>query len=376
MKVIVKQETMIKALNIVLKAVSPTSTMEITKGILIKTSGDMQVTLSATDIQLAITTTVDAIVNEYGGIVVSARLFSDLLRKLPSGDILISSDEKNVVSIKTEKSEYELQGKEESEFPRIESEEEGKKIKLEKGLLKDMIEGVCFSASADESRGIITGVLFEMKDNTLSTVALDGYRVAIKRETRDIFAGEDFKIVIPARNLREAGKILSDVGGSEDDEVVFEIGENWVRLYPDGTTIRINLLQGEFIKYRDVLPKDNRISLTVDKNEMQGAVERAAMIKGEGKSSFVRLSISDAYVQVSSRGFEGKGKETVSAEKKGEDLEIGFDAKFLIDALKAAEDDVIEMNFNTGVSPSLIKPTEGDRYEYLILPVRLSTISA
>jgi DNA polymerase-3 subunit beta len=376
MKVIVKQETMIKALNVVLKAVSPTSTMEITKGILLKTAGDMQVTLSATDIQLAITTTADAIVNEYGGIVVSARLFTDLIRKLPSGDILISTDEKNVVSIKTEKSEYELQGKEESEFPRIESEEEGKKFKLEIGLLHDMIEGVCFSASTDESRGIITGVLFEMKDGVLSTVALDGYRVAVKREKRAAFEGEDFKIVIPAKNLREAAKILSDVGGEEDEEVVFEIGENWVRLYPEGTTIRINLLQGEFIKYRDVIPKDNRISLTVDKNELQGAVERAAMIKSDGKNSFVRLSILEDFVKVSSRGLEGTGKETVAAEKNGDDLEIGFDAKFLLDALKAAEDDVIEMKFNTGVSPSLIKPAGGDRYEYLILPVRLSTISA
>jgi DNA polymerase-3 subunit beta len=295
---------------------------------------------------------------------------------LPAGDILISTGEKNIVSIKTDKSEYELQGKDESEFPRIESEEEGKKIKLEKGLLGDMIDGVCFSASTDESRGIITGVLFEMKEGTLSTVALDGYRVAIKREKRSVFMEEDFKIVIPAKNLREAGKILSDVGGDEEDEVILEIGENWVRLYPERTTIRINLLQGEFIKYRDVIPKDNRISLRVDRNELQSAVERAAMIKSDGKNSFVRLSVLEEFVKVSSRGLEGKGQETVAAEKTGEDLEIGFDAKFLLDALKAAEDDVIEMNFNTGVSPSLIRPADGDRYEYLILPVRLSTISA
>ncbi|GHU67726.1 DNA polymerase III subunit beta [Clostridia bacterium] len=376
MKVIVKQETMIKALNIVLKAVSPTSTMEITRGILIKTVGDMQLSLSATDIQLAITTTADAIVNEYGGTIVNARLFTDLIRKLPSGDILIATDEKNVIAIKTDKSEYEIQGKEESEFPRMESEEEGKKIKLEKGLLKDVIEGVCFSASSDESRGIITGVLFEMKDGTLSTVALDGYRVAVKRETRNEFQGEDFKIVIPAKNLREAGKILADIGGDDDEEIVFEIGENWVRLYPARTTVRINLLQGEFIKYRDVMPKDNRISIRVEKNELLSAVERAAMIKSDGKNSFVRLSITDDFVRVSSRGLEGKGKETVVCEKTGEDLEIGFDAKFLTDALKAAEDDVIEMKFNTSVSPSLVRPSEGDRYEYLILPVRLSTISA
>ena len=373
MKIICKQEKLIKALNIVSKAVSQTSTLGITKGILIKTEGDMQISLSATDIQISITTKMDAIVNEKGGIVVSARIFTDLVRKLPSGDILIATDEKNVVSIKTEQSEYDLQGKEEEEFPRIDSDEEGKQIRIDKEDIRDLIEGTAFAASTDESRGVITGVLFEMKEGTLSLVALDGYRVAIKRDGRDSFKGEDIKAIVPAKLMREISKILADTAGEE--EVLLDIGERRIKLYTEDTLVRVNLLEGEYIKYKDVLPKDNLVSVVIGKNSLLSAAERAAMLRSEGKNAFIRFSITDEDLTVSSRADEGKGRETINIEKKGEDLEIGFDAKFITDALKAIPDEEIEMQFNTSVSPCLIKPVSGDRFEYLILPVRLSTVS-
>jgi len=374
MRIICKQEKLIKALNIVSKAVSSTSTMGITKGILIKTEGDMQILLSATDIQISITTKMDAIVNEKGGIVVSARLFTDLVRKLPPGDILIMTDEKNIVGVKTDKSEYELQGKEEEEFPRIDSDEEGKQIRIEKNEIRDLIEGTAFAASTDESRGIITGVLFEIKDGTLSLVALDGYRVAVKRERDESFKGEEVKAVIPARLMKEISKILADTAESEDRALI-DIGDRRIKMFTEDTMVRVNLLEGDYIKYRDVLPKESRISVSFERNELLNAVERAAMLRSEGKNAFVRFSIMDNLITVSSRADEGRGKETVAAVKTGEDLEIGFDAKFLTDALKAINDEEIEMQFNTSVSPCLIKPTEGDRFEYLILPVRLSTVS-
>ena len=373
MKIICKQEKLIKALNIVSKAVSQTSTLGITKGILIKTEGDMQISLSATDIQISITTKMDAIVNEKGGIVVSARIFTDLVRKLPPGDILIATDEKNVVSIKTEQSEYDLQGKEEEEFPRIDSDEEGKQIRIDKEDIRDLIEGTAFAASTDESRGVITGVLFEMKEGTLSLVALDGYRVAIKRDSRDSFKGEDIKAIVPAKLMREMSKILADTTGEE--EVLLDIGERRIKLYTEDTLVRVNLLEGEYIKYKDVLPKDNLVSVEIGKNSLLSAAERAAMLRSEGKNAFIRFSITDEDLTVSSRADEGKGRETIKIEKKGEDLEIGFDAKFITDALKAIPDEEIEMQFNTSVSPCLIKPVGGDRFEYLILPVRLSTVS-
>jgi len=374
MKIICKQEKLIKALNIVAKAVSPTSTLGITKGILIKTERDMQISLSTTDIQISITTKLEAIVNGHGGVVVSARLFTDLVRKLPAGDILIATDEKNIVSVKTERSDYELQGKEEGEFPRIDTDEEGKRIKIGKEELRDLIDGTCFAASTDESRGIITGVLFEIKEGTLSFVALDGYRVAIKRERNEAYEGEDVKAVIPARLLRETGKIIADTAGGEE-EALLDIGERRLKVFTEDTQVRVNLLEGDYIKYKDVIPKDNRIKAVLGRAELQSAVERAAMLRSEGKNSFVRFSISDVAITVSSRADEGRGRETVPAEITGEDLEIGFDAKFLSDVLKAITDDTIEMQYNTSVSPCLIRPADGDRFEYLILPVRLSTVS-
>ena len=373
MKIICKQEKLIKALNVVSKAVSQTSALGITKGILIKTEGDIQISLSATDIQISITTKMDAIVNEKGGVVVSARLFTDLVRKLPSGDILITTDEKNGVSIKTDHSEYDLQGKDEEEFPRIDSDEEGKQIRINKDEVRELIEGTAFAASTDESRGIITGVLFEMKEGVLSLVALDGYRVAIKKEKRESFKDENIKAVVPAKLMREISKILADSAGEE--EVLLDIGERRIKLYTEDTLVRVNLLEGEYIKYKDVLPKENKISIVIDKSSLLSAVERAAMLRSEGKNAFIRFSITDEALTVSSRADEGKGRETVTAVKKGEDLEIGFDAKFITDALKAIPDEEIEMQYNTSVSPCLIKPVDDDRFEYLILPVRLSTVS-
>ena len=374
MKIICKQEKLIKALNIVSRAVSPTSTLGITKGILIKTEGDMKVSFSTTDIQISITTNIEAIVNQHGGIVVSARLMTDLVRKLPAGDILIAADEKSLVTIKTESSEYELQGKEESEFPRIDTEEEGKKLNIDKEILRNLIDGTAFAASTDESRGIITGVLFELKEGVLSFVALDGYRVAINRERNEAYAGEEAKAVIPAKLMREVSKILADTAGGEE-EVVLDIDDRRMMLYTEDTKVRVNLLEGEYIKYRDVLPKENKVSARLERGDLLDAVERAAMLKSEGKNAFVRFSVGDGAVTVSSRADEGRGRETVPAEKTGEDLEIGFDARFITDALKAIPDDTIEMQYNTSVSPCLIKPAEGDRFEYLILPVRLSTVS-
>ena len=373
MKIICKQEKLVKALNIVSKAVSQTSTLEITKGILIKTEGDMQISLSATDIQISITTGMDAIVNEKGGTVVSARLFTDLVRRLPSGDILIATDEKNRVSIKTEFSEYDLQGKEEEEFPRIDSDEEGKKISLEKELLRDMIDGTAFAASIDEAKGIITGVLFEIKDGVLALVALDGFRVAIRREVVGENKGDEIKAIIPGKLMREISKILADTEGEED--VLLDIGSRRVKLFTGETLVRANLLDGEYIKYRDI-PKESKISIVSRRNELLDAMERVAMLKTKGKSAAVRFSLSEKAITVSARADEGRGKETVFVEKKGEDLEIGFDAKFLIEALKAITDDEIEMLFNTGISPCMIRPVEGDRFEYLVMPVKLSTINA
>ncbi|MDR1796081.1 MAG: DNA polymerase III subunit beta [Clostridiales Family XIII bacterium] len=372
MKAICKKTNLIKALGIVSRAVSTVSTLGIIKGILIKTDGDLNINLSATDIQISITTRMGAIVNEGGSVVVEARVFSDLIRKLPEEDVVLATDERNVLTITTETTDNKIQGIEESEFPRIEGMEEGKKIIIEREALKDMIEGTCFAASADESRGVITGALFEVEAGDLAMVALDGYRVAIRRDFREALRGESLKAVIPARMMREAGKILAE---SCKEEVCLEVGQNKAVLVTEDTTVRMNLLAGEYIKYREVLPKEYAVRFVCRREEILNAVELAEVYKSDGKNSFVRFSIGEGSLVVSSRADVGHGKETVAIEKEGEDLEIGFDARFLKEALRAAGDEKVVMEFGTSISPCVVRPVEGEGFTYLILPVRLSTVN-
>jgi DNA polymerase-3 subunit beta len=373
MKIICKQEKLIKALNIVSKAISPTSTLGITRGILIRAEEDMKISLSATDIQIAITTKTEAVVNEFGGIVVSAKLFMDLVRKFPPGDIMISTDQSNTVNIRTDVSTYDFGGAEESEFPRIESSVEGVKFKMKNLALRGLIEGTCFAASTDESRAVLTGSLFDISEGEAMMVALDGYRMAVRKEYSEELKEGKTQAIIPARMLREAGKILAESSG-EDAETEIEIGENRAVFKKEETVIRMNLLNGDFVKYKDILPKENSIIIKVGRQELQGAVERTSLLRTDGKNSFVRFSVTDNLLSVFSRASEGTGDEKVAIEKTGEDLEIGFDAKFVSDALRAIDEDEIMMECSTNVSPCLIRPVEGDRFAYLILPVRLSTV--
>jgi DNA polymerase-3 subunit beta len=373
MKIICKQENLIKALNIVSKAISVTSPLGITRGILIKTEGDMSASLSATDIQIAITTKTDCIVNEYGGVVVSAKLFIDLVRKLPPGEITIKTAENNVVSVTTDISDYELQGLKEEEFPRIESGDEGKKLKIDKDIFRSMIEGTAFATSIDESRGVLTGVLVEIEEEDVTMVALDGYRVAIRREYIPGLSGTA-RVIVPGRLLREAGKIIGEEE-TEETGIVAEITPRKMKMWIGNTVVSMSLLEGEYIKYREVIPSESRIRVNVSRRDLLQSIERASMLKSDGKNAFLRFSIEGNELTISSRADDAKGKETVHVVKEGEDIEIGFDARFMAEALKAVPDDTVEIIYNTSVSPSLIKPLSGEKYEYLVLPVRLSTVN-
>jgi DNA polymerase-3 subunit beta len=371
MKIVCKQENLIKALNIVSKAVAGTSPLEIARGILIKTEDDLTISLSATDMQISITTKADAIVNEHGGIVVSAKIFIDLIRKLPPGDITIKTGAGNVVSVTTNISDYELQGIDEEDFPRIENEEWESLLSIDKEIFRNMIEGTAFAVSLDESRGVLTGVLVEIADEDVTMVAIDGYRVAIRKEYVPGLSGS-MRAIIPGRLLREAGKRLAEEE-SEDANMLVELAKRKMKLVIGDTVVSILLLEGEYLKYREMIPTENRIKIHVSRKELLQSIDRAAMLRNDVKNAYVRFSIKEGELTISSRAKDARGKETVPIVKEGEDLDIGFDARFVSDALKAIPDDTVEMNYNTSVSSSLIRPLTGDNYEYLVLPIRLST---
>jgi DNA polymerase-3 subunit beta len=372
MKFICDQENLVKALNIVSKAVSMRTTLPILKGILIKCDNSKKnVFLSASDLDISIETGTEAIVEEEGSIVVSAKMFIDIVRKLPSGEVIFNLKEGDIVEVKRGYSEFTLQGIPADEFPRIDNIGEGKSFSLGKNMLKNLIKGSSFAASTEEARGIITGVLLEVEKDNVSMVALDGYRMAIVKEY--VKGEEERKLIISGKIVQDIGKLLSD--DEPDDDVEINVSDKKAIFYLKDTKIVARLMDGDFIKYKEILPKDNNTKIKIRRIALMESVERASIIVREGKNSFIRFSLEDGQVIISSRAEEGTVRETVPIEKEGESIEIGFNARYMIDTLKAIEDEEIFMDFNTSISPCLVRPIEGDYYEYLILPVRLSTAS-
>ncbi len=369
MKFSCNQQTLSKALNTVSKAVTSRTTIPILKGILLEVREDNSLTLSASDLDLSIEKKIDVTAEETGSVVVSAKLFSDIIRKLPNEEIQIEEQENNTIVIKCLASEFTIVGQPADEFPNIGEINLDKKLLLEKDILKEMIKKTSFAASIDESKGIIVGVLIEMEEESLNMVALDGFRMAITREVMK--NEENKKIIIAARILNEINKIISE--NEESKEICFVLDEKKAVFLLDETKIVLRLLEGDFIKYNDILPKEYKCKVVVNRNELLNSIERASLLAKEGKNNLIKLSIFRDKIIITSRSEEGNVKEEVFVEKEGTDLDIGFNSKYLLDVLKAVDEEKLVMEFNTSVSPCLIKPMEGRKFEYLVLPVRIST---
>lgn len=369
MKFICEQQAFVKSLNIVSKAVTSRTTIPILKGILISCETEDEIKLSSSDLEISIETTLNAKVEEKGSTVVSAKLLNDIVRKLPQGDIHVDTSEEGNFNIIGANSEFNLQGLESEEFPKISESEEGTEIVLNKETIKDMIKNTCFAASIDESRGIITGTLVEIKEDMLTMVALDGFRMAIVREK--VVNNIEMDIVIAARNMSEIGKIFAD--SEEDEDVSMTVSDKNAVFKLKDTKIVARLMEGDFIKYNDILPKNNRINMKINKTQLVESVDRSSIIAREGKNSFIKFKMEDDKLFITSRSEEGTTKEEIEIEKEGENIEIGFNAKYMSDTLRVINDTDVYMEFNTSISPCLIKPLTGNKYEYLILPVRLST---
>jgi DNA polymerase-3 subunit beta len=365
------RDSLVSSLNIVLRGVSARTTLPILKGILIKSDKETgTVSFSSSDLEISIENFIEAKVEESGSIVVSAKFFSDVIRKLPPGTIDISLSEGNMVNIKSGSIEDTLQGIASDEFPIIEHGGEGEEFSFDSFTLKEMIRKTAFAASIEEARGIITGVLFEIKKEETNMVALDGYRMAIVKEP--IIGEKEKNIIISSKIMSDIAKIISD-SGDKEESINIKAGENKVFIELKNTKIVARLMEGDFIKYKDILPKEEKSRIKINRNLLLDSVERATLLVREGKNTFIRFNLEGSLLIITSRADEGKYYEEIAVEKEGEDIEIGFNGRFVSETLKAISDEEIIMLFNTSISPCLVKPVEGENYEYLILPVRLST---
>lgn len=364
MRFICNQQELIKKLNIISKAVSVRTTIPTLKGVLLDVSANnLKMTSSDMDITIEVNMNVSA--SENGSVVIPYKLFSDLIRKLPNDDIEISSIDNNV-NIKCRNSNSSIVGMDGSEFPVITNTEEGKsRIVLQKEVLSKMIKNTSFAASIDQTKGVLSGILIEIEKDHIRTVAIDGFRMAINTEASINL--EEEKFIISSRLINEVNKIFSEV---EEEEIEFYYDEKGILIKIEEVLISLRMIAGEFIKYQDIIPKDSKISVKVRKEDLINAIERASIMT-EGKNNLIKISINDSVLTVSSNSEEGGSIEDVLVQKTGDNIEIGFNARYMIDVLKVLSDDEIMMNMNTPITPCVITPTEGDNYLYLVLPVRI-----
>ena len=362
------QQQLAKALNTVSKAITTRTTIPILKGILIKVTEEGKMILSASDLDLSIEKTIDADVEEGGAVVVSARIFGDMIRKLPAGMISFELDDKEKLVMKTPTSKCDIVTQRADEFPKTsEAEDILARLSFNKETFKEMIRKTQFCASIDETKGVISGVLLELEENVTNMVALDGFRMAVAREPMK--NAEQRRIIINGKIMNEVGKILQESETDEDIEMI--ICEKRAIILLEKTKVVMRLLSGEFIAYKDILPKQNNTFVKINRLNLMEAIERASLLTRDIKNRTIRVKITENLMNITSASEEGNIKEDIIMEKSGSDLEIGFNFRYLLDALKAIYDDEIIMEFDSAVKPCLIKPVDGNSYEYLILPVRI-----
>lgn len=360
------QGALTRALNTVSKAVSVRTTIPILKGILLSLK-DNELTLTASDMDLSIETKIEVQAQEEGSCVVSAKLFSEIIRKLPNTIISLEKEE-GKLNINCLGSNFSILTLPADEFPAIGMVNRLSKIELDKEVFKDLIKKTTFAASIDEKKGILVGCYMEFKDNKLEVAALDGFRLAVANSPVDI--SEERHVVVPARILVEIQKIIMD--SQEEDTISLILDEKRAEIITRETRIIARLLEGEFIRYNDIIPRNCKTRCTVEREELLSSIERASLLAKEGKNNLIRMSLENGNMEITSRSEEGSVREALPVEADGDPIVIGFNSKYLSDVLKAVTDENVVLEMTSPTSPCLIKPEEGDSYTYLVLPVRIA----
>ena len=369
MKIVCEKEKILKAINSVTKAVASKTTMPILEGILIQTN-DKEVKLTTYDLEIGIEYIIDADVREQGATVVNAIMFSEIIRKLPDTEINISLNEKNLLVIECEGSLYKLATMNPEEFPELPQINVENSIDIEQNVLKEMIRKTIFAVSTEENRPIFTGCLFEIKNNKLNVVAVDGFRLAWKSKFLQN-SSNDFTAVIPGRTLNEVNKIILD----SFDNIKIGVAKNQALFEMENCKIVTRLLDGEFLNYSSVIPENWETRVRVNKNIIQNCFERISLISASSiekeKKYPVKVSVDIGKVTISCTNQTGDAKEEMYVSTEGQNLEAGFNPKYFLDALRAIEDEEIFIDFGTSISPCIIRPVDDGDYIYMILPIRL-----
>ena len=364
MNIVCDKALLSSAIDGVSKAVTLRSSIPALEGILLKAEG-FQLTLTGYDLEMGITTTIEANVRQAGEIVLSAKLLGDMVRRLPSGEVSIYTNESGNATIKGGVAEFDILAMSASDYPDLPTPGADHTLTIKAGMLRGMIEKTLYAVSQDDKKPAHTGELFAIEEDKLTVVALDGYRLAIVE--RPVQAEKHIRIIIPAKTLTEVNKLLGD----DEDDVRISANRRFVVFNSGNYTILSRLIEGEFLNYANVIPNGCKTRVVLETRDFIDTIERASLIITERLKNPLRI-LFDASGKVTVRCQTNLGKvvDEFSAQVEGEPVEIGFNNRYLLDALRNARCEKVVLELSGPLSPVKILPEEGEDFIYLVLPVR------
>lgn len=360
MHIRIQQQDLRKIVNIAQRAIATRNPLKILEGILFEARQN-QLILSSTDLELSIRTAAGCQVLEEGCIVLQANMIGNIVRKLPNEEVEMKS-EGSKVRISCQDSRFELMISDPNEYPALPTVDQSEEIIIENSLLIDAIRGTEFAVSEDETKLAITGIYMKQSEKELVFVALDGYRLAVRKIHSE---GPENEVIVPKRAFSELSRIL-EVDGTcgirmVSGHILFESGE---------TTLYSRLIDKNYINYEEIIPNNFSTEVRIPRQEFFNALDRASLMASVERANLIKLTFADNQVLIESNSEIGKVRETVPMQKDGEDIRIAFNAKYLMDGIKNLECESLRLFLNGPLSPMIVRP-DSDDYMYLVLPVRI-----
>lgn len=366
MKLICSKSNLLHGVNIVSKAVPTRTTMAILECILIDASAN-EIKFTANDMELGIETKIEGEIAERGVIALDAKIFSEIVRKLPDSDVVIETDASFKTTITCEKAKFNIVGKSGDDFSYIPYIERNEAITLSQFTLKEVIRQTIFSIADNDNNKLMTGELFEIEENHLKVVSLDGHRISIRNiELKNNY--EHKKVVVPGKTLQEVSKILP---GSAEEDVNMFLTDNHIVFEFDDTTVVSRLIEGEYFKIEQMLSSDYETKIKISKRELLDCIDRATLLVKEGDKKPIIMNVTDGNMELKINSFIGSMDEEIDVKKDGKDILIGFNPKFFIDALRVIDDEEVALYMVNPKAPCFIKDDD-ETYIYLILPVNFN----
>lgn len=364
MKIVCDKQELSAAISKVSLAVAPKSSLLALEGILLRAVGN-QLHLTGYDLELGISTVIEAKVSEEGEVVLSAKLFSDIIRRMPSDSVSLSSDAKMLTEIKGGVAEYTILGLPASEFPELPSLAETVAVSLPQNTLASMINQTLFAIATTDSKPVHTGSLFDLEENMITMVSVDGYRLALRRERASIDRKMSF--IVPGKTLSDLQRILDD----SDDLINIQVSKKHI-IFEIGACVMVSrLLEGDFLNYKTAIPPSSQTNVMIQTREFINSIERTSLLISDRLRSPLKVLFGKDMIEIFCSTTMGKAYDQVSCSSDGGEVEMGFNNRYLLDALKAATCDQLKLEISGPLSPMKIVPTEGDSFLFLVLPVRL-----